>query len=265
MHMPVPWTSWHMPLFRFNYSAPQVTIQQPQQQQQPGCWVCLSTNAGCETAWRWLYDCYCTAADFKSWKQTWDDYYKVNQVGNCPEGENGCFSSDVHYHHTQQSDAHVSSGQKEKRPAIGTSKKAYGSQGECSYQTQKFAGHAQRSVESVGKYVLALRHLAKDAEFGDGLNEMIKQQVSICVKSAYFTLPPFTNMNTKSAQNNFTLQSLGTAYTFPPLGCSLEDFRRENFEFGRILIWKKVNFQYIIKWRKKALRLYSIWGAFPAE
>ena len=25
-----------------------------------------------------------TAADFKSWKQTWDDYYKVNQIENCP-------------------------------------------------------------------------------------------------------------------------------------------------------------------------------------
>ena len=26
-----------------------------------------------------------TAADFKSWKQTWDDYYKVNQIENCPQ------------------------------------------------------------------------------------------------------------------------------------------------------------------------------------
>ena len=24
------------------------------------------------------------AADFKSWKQTWDDYYKVNKIENCP-------------------------------------------------------------------------------------------------------------------------------------------------------------------------------------
>ena len=38
---------------------------------------------------------------------------------------------------------------------------------------------------SVEKYILALRYLAKDADFGDRLDEMIKQQVSIHVRSMY--------------------------------------------------------------------------------
>ena len=57
--------------------APQVTVQPAQQQQAAG---------GGAFKYKHMQDVKLldvdsmTAADFKSWKQTWDDYYKVNQI-----------------------------------------------------------------------------------------------------------------------------------------------------------------------------------------
>ena len=194
--------------------APQVTVQPAQQQQAAG---------GGAFKYKHMQDVKLldvdsmTAADFKSWKQTWDDYYKVNQIENCPQDVRMAAFRLMCTVATRDKVVLMSPpADRVNDPSwfVNELEKLMVAKVNVVIERKKFTGRAQRSDESVGKYVLALRHLAKDADFGDRLDEMIKQQVSIHVKSTY-------------VRNK--IQELGT----DGFNLSLEDFVKSVSAFER--------------------------------
>ena len=128
-----------------------------------------------------------SSGEFKSWKQTWKDYYDVHQLESCTEAIRMAAFRLMCTETTRDKILQIdmTGHDDDVTYLIGEIEKLMDAGVNVVIERKKFSQRVQKTNESVGKFVLALRHLARDCNFGDTLEQAIKQQVCLHVKSTY--------------------------------------------------------------------------------